>query len=379
MLCSMATLVLCAAFDVVECKDGSRTVGSVLRPGEPSEATVSVLTPFGVQTIPGHEVRRVLRATDFSRNLKELRREADSIPAQLSIARWCIDRGLYEEGLAELAAVLGRPEAGAHATTVEAFVRDVSPRVLLGEIPPFGTWTEVQQRKLLAAVASDDAGRAAIAESWLLARPPEENRALLESGLDHKSAAVRLASARLLGRQHHPSSLPALIARSLLDRQESVRSTALEAALQYDPLRVSRPYIRAIESEVPETRAVAYAAIARLQPAAAIPALIQALRPVRRIANSGGSPRSHVSFITHITFVQDFEVEIAQGAVIADPIVGVLQEGTVLDVKVASSASMPRRERAIVSELLGRLTGLPYGDDYPRWKAWWEARNKQGE
>jgi Flp pilus assembly secretin CpaC/tetratricopeptide (TPR) repeat protein len=43
--------------------------------------------------------------------------------------------------------------------------------------------------------------------------------------------------------------------------------------------------------------------------------------------------RAHLQVINHVSYIKDFDVEIAQGAVIADPIVDVVKEGVVLDVR----------------------------------------------
>jgi len=48
--------------------------------------------------------------------------------------------------------------------------------------------------------------------------------------------------------------------------------------------------------------------------------------------------RANVSVITQKAFVQDFEVEVATNAVIADPVIGTVQEGVVLDVRPIISA-----------------------------------------
>ena len=48
--------------------------------------------------------------------------------------------------------------------------------------------------------------------------------------------------------------------------------------------------------------------------------------------------RAHITVQDHITYVKDFEVEIAQGAVIADPIVDVIRDGTILDVRPVVSS-----------------------------------------
>ena len=48
--------------------------------------------------------------------------------------------------------------------------------------------------------------------------------------------------------------------------------------------------------------------------------------------------RSNLSVINHVAYVQDFDVEIAQAASIADPIIQVVQDGVVLDVRPVVSA-----------------------------------------
>lgn len=48
--------------------------------------------------------------------------------------------------------------------------------------------------------------------------------------------------------------------------------------------------------------------------------------------------RGNLSVLNHVAYVQDFNVEIAQGASIADPIVAVVQDGVTLDVRPVVSA-----------------------------------------
>jgi type II secretory pathway component GspD/PulD (secretin)/tetratricopeptide (TPR) repeat protein len=48
--------------------------------------------------------------------------------------------------------------------------------------------------------------------------------------------------------------------------------------------------------------------------------------------------RAHINVLNHISYVKDFEVEIAQGAVIADPIVAILRNGPQLDVRPVVSS-----------------------------------------
>ncbi len=48
----------------------------------------------------------------------------------------------------------------------------------------------------------------------------------------------------------------------------------------------------------------------------------------------GGSPRAYIAVLTQDSYVKDFDAQVAQSGVIADPKVGVVSSGVVLDVKV---------------------------------------------
>ncbi|MCB9883317.1 MAG: hypothetical protein H6834_16120 [Planctomycetes bacterium] len=57
-----------------------------------------------------------------------------------------------------------------------------------------------------------------------------------------------------------------------------------------------------------------------------------------RVANSQSlsvfnTQRAYISVINQISYIQDFDVEVAQASFISDPVVGILQEGVVLDVR----------------------------------------------
>ena len=56
----------------------------------------------------------------------------------------------------------------------------------------------------------------------------------------------------------------------------------------------------------------------------------------RLLVNNGA--RANISVLTQVAYVQDFDVQIAQAASIADPIINVIQDGVVLDVRPVVSA-----------------------------------------
>ena len=64
--------------------------------------------------------------------------------------------------------------------------------------------------------------------------------------------------------------------------------------------------------------------------------------------------RANISMINHVSYVSDFDVEIAQAAVIGQPVVKVLQEGVVLDVRPVVSAD----KRFITMELRPTVADL---------------------
>ena len=48
--------------------------------------------------------------------------------------------------------------------------------------------------------------------------------------------------------------------------------------------------------------------------------------------------RANIAVMNQVAYVQDFDVEIAQGASIADPVIDVIQDGVILDVRPVVSA-----------------------------------------
>ena len=93
--------------------------------------------------------------------------------------------------------------------------------------------------------------------------------------------------------------------------------------------------------------------------------------------NWGSSARVNFQELKQISYIRDFDVEIAQASQIGDPIVGILTEGIVLDVQVlGANRKMTVVERRVIRSALARLSGVDKGDDPKAWAAWWKSNRE---
>jgi len=91
-----------------------------------------------------------------------------------------------------------------------------------------------------------------------------------------------------------------------------------------------------------------------------------AARPlVKALADTWRPNRVHIVNTRQVAYVKDYDVEVAQTAFIADPVVDVLQEGTVLEVALISVSVVRRVYRGA----LVRVTGADFGVDPKKWRA----------
>ncbi len=191
--------------------------------------------------------------------------------------------------------------------------------------------------------------------------------------LRYPTENVRLFVAEELGRIKDRRALKPLMYRSLVDPLESVRTVALAAVANFDDPNVIAPYIKALGSGNQSFRINAVRAVGELGDIRGVEYLVYHLS-----AHGGGvGTRSHIYLANQLSFIQDFDVEVAQTAFIADPIVGILQEGQVLDVNVlATSREADILERRVIRRSLKKLTNQDFGEDPVAWGKWW-LKNKE--
>ena len=189
-----------------------------------------------------------------------------------------------------------------------------------------------------------------------------------------KSEAVRLLAAQELGRLKDRRALRPLVRRAIVDPSADVRAASVDAAKAIGDSNLLTPFARAMDSDDPTVRANAAEAIGRLGDLRGVRVLIWRLE-----AHGGTNQRVFSSFGTQLTYIQDFDVEVAQTAFIADPQVGVLQEGIVLDAQIHSvDRTMTWAEKESIYGGLYRMTGATDVKREPAaWLQWWKEHAKE--
>jgi len=326
---------------------------------------------------------------------------AKTAPERYAVGLWCHEQGLLPESTAQFRETirLDPEHAAARKELGESLVdgRWVPSEEALrarGLVRWEGRWVLPEEKAILAApaeerarlgreedrarklietlaadVPSTDGGEGPRARMAREALAGIDDRSLVKPlafALRAKSPAVRLHAAKELGRIGDRRSFRALVARSLRDPAPEVRAACVDAALAFGDAEILAPYVRTfLNSGSADVRAAAAEAIGRTRDLRGVQYLVYA------IEGHGGGSRAHIYAANQLTFIQDFDVEVAQTAFIADPIVGVLQEGAVLDVHVLSNEWYGTRvERHAIYGALRGLTGADLEESPAAWRKW---------
>ena len=321
----------------------------------------------------------------------ERSRAATTAQDRFALGLWCREKGLLPEAGAqfreavrldpELAAAreaLGeRKVDGRWVPSDEAMERK-------GLVRHDGRWVLPEEKAILAAPAEERArlvreedrarllclenkhGRARLAREALAGVEDRAKVAPLAFALRVKETSVRLLAAAELGRIGDRRAFRPLVARALRDPDPEVRAACVDAAKSFRDPELLAPFARAfLTAGSPAVRAAAAEAMGRAGDVRGVQVLVYSLEA------HGGGVRGHIYTANQLTFIQDFDVEVAQTAFIADPQVGVLQDGAALDVAVVASEWYSTRvERHAIAGALRSLTGADHGDDAAAWRKW---------
>lgn len=351
----------------VELPDG-RIVEGETRRGR--EAT-TVRTALGTFTVAGKVKAADTKAAqalvrDYEAQVAELP-HGKFLPGRLAIARWAEQAGLFSGVRDQLDAILrvDSDHAGARA-----MVRSLAQRFRVDERE--GGTRGRDQRGLVRQLCERHAGRgvyeALVVREKLRAAPRDlVFRAAMKARKAREPSTRYLAMQLLAEHRKETTRIRPLLDRALTDRVFAVRREATRALkVTEDPVFV-RLIARNLGHEEAAVRRNAAEALAEL-------GMPQAIRPLIAAVENGGRPvRANIAVTTQRAYVKDYDVEVAQGAIIADPIVDVVQDGTSLDVGIVGVSIV----RATAAAALARITGESFGTDVAAWKRYEQNRQKQ--
>lgn len=326
-------------------------------------------------------------ADQLEREARAALAEAASPPGRLAL----LAQQALGEGRARLAFDLfdgALERAPDHARTLE-LLESLAPRVGLDlELPSPAECLELQEQELAQSIASAlrTAGRlapslreVAVVRLRDLMRP-DLLREVGAASLRDLDAGQRACAALVLRRTAPGAEVETLLERSLLDSDQEVRKQASAALAHVTDGGVAAPAVRLLDSEHPLLRVHAAQALGWMGKSEAVAPLAETLLAADRDSNAR-SPRAFSYFGGSTSYLQDFDVEVATGGALADPRVGNLAEGALLDVRVLGTSGGPaklarRFERELEAALV-RITGDDPGDGPDAWRRWWsDARSR---
>lgn len=322
--------------------------------------------------LPAHQVTRAALEKDVRKQARSLEKELKKgdTTRRVAYAEWLLHEGLVEEGLEELDRVLRQDPDQRDA--LRLLERD-APRIAH---PPLSTGTAEELDEFVRFACNTKPAAKEILIDRLGEVNDEAVRAKLAAELHVSSVRRRAFATHALRRLFPGTEIQSLLNRAVLDGSESVRVGASQALRDAQEPAVILPVLRALESSSSAVRKNAAEALGHMGYRQAVAPLYNHLVAVSsNAAQFGGgytAPRSHIYVGRQMAYVQDYDVEVAQGAAIADPVVNTLTEGSILDVRVlAVSASQIQSERASVRRALAHLTGASPGSTTRAWNSWW--------
>ena len=226
---------------------------------------------------------------------------------------------------------------------------------------------------LLGMIASGEEAKVSKAKRLMAMEPAKYKLAPLAKALRCEPAALRIYAAQELGRLGDPLGAPALMKRAIYDKEKDVRVATAEALKEIGTSSTVHAFGRALDSRFRDVRVRAAEALGILGDELAYPYIIKKWE-----GRSGDFPRSYFSSARQISYIQDFDVEVAQTSFIADPIVGVLSDGVVQSVKIlATEQTFYIYERPAFNGALKSLAGTDLGNKVGAWKQFWHENGKR--
>lgn len=295
---------------------------------------------------------------------------------QLRLAHTAHEQGLTKEMWQHLEACFAAERSDAVDRQLRAFLGSVAEEIVPVELQQADAAKRARALVRMARPKLGVAQRAAVVE--VLASLPDVDELLRDLAVREALPEQRLAAVEALLRRDATANEAFVCKRAVRDRDAIVRSGAVAViAAHGDGDRAIRRWAPGFLSDEPAMRVFAAQAMANLgnKDAAALIAAAGPFAGTPTRAEAGGvGTRAHMYKMTTRSFVRDFEVEIAQAAAVANPVVDTVREGVVLDVNVAAVVSQQTTIEAAYRAALTSLIGADPGPNPGTWAEWLRAR-----
>jgi hypothetical protein len=328
--------------------------------------------------VQSHELVRDIKREARARERKLKMALADDRADQ---AMWLIERALYTEALEHLEFCLRKdPDHGPTLTLIDCDKLPMNtPVVNASKDTPHEDLAKALQPWFHAAAFMGRASKEIAVRKFLKEIKGIDEaaiRATLRGELRHRTSARRELAALVLHRSdfsiENEGGVQDLIKVAILDGSDEVREECSRTLRDFNEVAITQPFIKALGSTSPAIRTNAAGALGTLGFVNAAAPLISALAATSAAGGAYRPPASHIFVGRQIAYIQDFDVEVAQGASIADPNINVLTEGAVLDVRVLSVRQETIRvhERSALRGALKILLGKDFKYDAEKWQKW---------
>jgi hypothetical protein len=220
---------------------------------------------------------------------------------------------------------------------------------------------------LLDAMRAVATSRGALREAAMRRVEPAAHERRVDAAttllVDRDPSVRRWATGELasLGDQ---SALRPLVAVAVRDRVPEVREAAVRAAATFGVDEIAVPLVRALGSEHPGIVANAATALSVLGDRRTVGYLVQ------RAEGHGWSPSAYIAVTEQTSYIQDFDVEVAQTSFIADPQVGTIQEGAIGAVTVLDAMIQQTTVTRVLLDAIGGFANRRF-DSVAQAKQWW--------
>ncbi len=228
--------------------------------------------------------------------------------------------------------------------------------------------------------------REAIVERLLTAAPRAEVLAAILEDMKSKASGRRAFALFAQGRLFPTEDARTLLLHAMWDPAPAARVAAARSIGDVGALEVASPLVRALSSQSSATRIRAAEALGHIGEDVFVEPLIDRMYIMAAPAAGGGRtsrpPHSYIFIGTQRAYVQDFDVEVAQGSSVADPVINTLLTGSVLDVGVIGidRISVRTEQRALHGALQRLVGGRVKGQRRPSrpgdWVRWWESSDE---